>query len=612
MVSDIVAYGNQRIITIAETGEVYQLYSSSDGLKAYITSPETGKKQGTIKKHEKLSNVKNKTRKARNHAAEAKKNKTDKAKAKEHLKEAENLYSEAEKDIEIYPFDETLKAMVEAYEAAKKAQESADEAFDDAVDDADAKAEDAANKTDESAEQSFTVYDDNDKELYNLYSVTVPETKKEDSAKYLDLKNNKVYDADGNELAMFSDEQPGPGSEELNFIDPYTYRQLVGLNDVLADMCQDIKMSSGNDFSSVTNAPDNVDTKSGKSASFTTQGTEYHLVKDTENSRKIHLLKRTATGFEYVRTYEIVVDGSGKVRVNEFTWVYSDAEKDWHASNLQTSKYVLSKVTRSDGKLSYWEIFKIGAASAFAALTPPLPLTSKYEDCEERLDRLYNKNNKKTSTTKAESVEASEPTKWNWPSAQVTFSSMSSSGTGVVSSNATTSSSSSSNSSWSWVNTSATEKLAGVNKFNKANKNNNKSASNSNSFTTKAKNALGAISELGKKMVSFFNKDAKTAKGEELNKEEPLSVPDMSKETQALAVATTGVPPLVAKGARDAVLISTAIERQKVAYGKGRQSYQQEHQSATEIRKTRLQYRQTNIAYCLNTGIGSSGNSGTA
>ena len=603
----IVTYGNQRILTDSKSGTVYQLYSNSAETETYITNPDTGKKHGTIRKNKNLETAKSNANKARSSTAKAKENKADTATAKQHLKDADDYLEQLEKDLADCHFAENIEAARKAQEAVKKAEESDDESFSGYVDEADQQTNDAADKVEESADKSFTVYDADDAELYDVYDTEVL-SKNDSSTYYLNLKDGTVTDAEGNTQYSFTNETPGPGSEDLTFLDKYTYRQFLGLNDVLADMCQNILVSTDNDFSGV-NAPGGVDTKSGKSASFTANGTEYHIVGDTEDPNRIHLLKRTNDGFEYYLTYDMLVDGTGKVRVSEVHWEYSNDTKEWRIQNIDVSKYVLSKVTRSDGKLSYWEVLKIGVASAFAALTPPLPLTSKYEDCEERLSQIYNKNNQKTSTTAATAVEQSEAKTWNWPSAQVTFSSLS--GTGVVESNTSTSSSSSSSSasSWSWVNTSKLQAMLGDNKKSSSS---TSTTSSGSSLAEKAKSALGAVSELGKKMVTFFNKDAKTAKGEDLKKEEPLSVPDMSKETQALALASKNTPPLVAKGARDAVLISTAIERQKVAYGKGRQSYQQEHQSATEIRKTRLQYRQANIAYCINMGAGINDTSGQA
>lgn len=598
MESNFVPYGYQRILTIAKTGEVYQIYSNSGETEAYIANPETGKKHGTIRKNKKLENAKNNASKARKSTTKAKENKADKSKAKEHLKSAEEYLAEVEKDLADCPFADTVESARKAQEAVKKAEESDDENFSADVDDADQKTEDAANKAEESHNQSFTVYDENEKETYDIYSTELV-AKDDGSVWYLDPETGVIKDSEGNQVSTLTDKQPGPGSDDLTFLDKYTYRQLLGLNDVLADMCQDIKVYTNLDLSEV-NAPPTADIRSNLVASFTVQGTEYFIIGDTDMLNRVHLLKRTEQGIVYDRAYQVVGDASreGKPHnVFERHFTYNKDKDEWEEGATEL-KYVLKGVKRSDGKISYWEIFKIGVASAFAALTPPLPLTSRYEDCEERLKNIYSKNNNKTSTTAATAVEASEPKTWNWPSAQVTFASLSGAGV-VASTTATSSSSSSSNSSWSWVNKSKLKALAEVKKSPS-------SPSSGSSLAEKAKSALGAVSELGKKMVAFFNKDAKTAKGEEMNKEEPLSVPDMSKETQALAVASkTTAAPLLAQGAREAVLISNAIERQKVAYGKGRQSYQQEHQAATEIRKTRMQYRQANIAYCINMGAGS-------
>lgn len=432
----------------------------------------------------------------------------------------------------------------------------------------------------------------------------------------LDTALGTLTDTNGNIIEKFSAEEPGPGSDQLDFLGAYTYCQFVGLNDDLADLCTNITRV---DKPSLPDAPPS----SGNHALyFKNQDFECLVLKYGD---LYHLFKNNT----YNLTYQLRKNSAGEYVLDEQHW--QKINGTWKNISSNEGKYKLTKATRSDGKLSYWNITKPGSNTPIAALTPPMKLSERYEDCEERTKQLYGKNNNKTSTianakgttftstpvvsntakkttttdiatTTKTNTQQSKATKWSWSTASVTLASMGSNSTSSLKNLLL--SDTKPTTTWSWAkDITISNYLSGSGNSNSSSdKKTEKSVTDT--IVEKGKQALGAVSNILDKIVAFFTKDTETSQGENLKKEEPLTVPDTSKETKALASSISSLPPQAQDGVREGVVYSASLERQKVAYGKGRQSYQAEHHKANNVRKRRARYKAKKMCHIISVGSG--------
>lgn len=434
---------------------------------------------------------------------------------------------------------------------------------------------------------------------------------------YLDLKTGTITDADGGLIQSFTDQQPGVGSEELFLFDKYTHRQIIGLNNALADLCSDIAVVEGKDFGDLK-LPQDPDFS--KVLVFNgSDGTEYNIIPATWSLHPtVHVVKRTSTGYEYVESLEIIKHADGFIDIDRHYWRYNTNKGEWDdiESEIKVAKYKLKKVPRSDGRLNYYHAVNGSETDApSAAITPPMALYDQFDDCEERINALYGKNNKKESTTaksfkmlkNADSISTgtsstSSTATSNNISANVTnkntWSFQTASASFSDASRSSSSSSTLSGSSWSW------SKPVTILSSYGASSNKSKSSSSSDASKKKADGVKDAIDKLFGKVASFFTKDTNTAKGEDLKEDEPLSVPDISSEKKTLASFLSSTPGTNVKEAtREAVLYAAAIDRQKVAYGKGRKEYQNEHQTAADNRKSRIAAKQSRIKNAIKVDV---------
>ena len=280
-------------------------------------------------------------------------------------------------------------------------------------------------------------------------------------------------------------------------------------------------------------------------------------------------------------------------------------------------KFRLSTSTSNKG---YWDISLYGSDNTIGAFTSLLGIKEKFEDCEKRTDALYRKNNQQKDSTTAREVKATNTSSttstssntttttntsasvatkstWSFQTASTSFGSSSSSSSADTSTFGTSASTN-----WGWE--------ANVNLSASANASSSSSSSSSSgsSFTDKVKSAFDSTEKFIGKVASFFTKDTKTARGEDLKEDEPLSVPDLSEDMQKSVAIANAPNATIREGARDAILYCSAINRQKIAYGKGRTEYQAEHQNAEESRKNRLAAKQANIKYKLKSGVDDSSN----
>ena len=280
-------------------------------------------------------------------------------------------------------------------------------------------------------------------------------------------------------------------------------------------------------------------------------------------------------------------------------------------------KFVLANSNSNKG---YWDISLYGSDNTIGAFTSLLGIKEKFEDCEKRTDALYRKNNQQKDSTTAREVKATNTSSttstssntttttntsasvatkstWSFQTASTSFGSSSSSSSADTSTFGTSASTN-----WGWE--------ANVNLSASANASSSSSSSSSSgsSFTDKVKSAFDSTEKFIGKVASFFTKDTKTARGEDLKEDEPLSVPDLSEDMQKSVAIANAPNATIREGARDAILYCSAINRQKIAYGKGRTEYQAEHQNAEESRKNRLAAKQANIKYKLKSGVDDSSN----
>lgn len=474
-------------------------------------------------------------------------------------------------------------------------------------------------------------------------------------------------------IGSVSEEEPGPGSMDIDAASAYTHRQLLGLNDILASICADFVVKDIKDIP--LDDPPFGTPRKGKVLSATIDDTEYviteapdsildlidsSIIRDMDHQNYTyslkHVFKKTTkdTKGSFVGTILLLRNISpGSIRHDFFVprEIYRhDALRGsntvvffipWH-NRMPTKKtttvtielqypdkaeetangypeiipkFVLST---ADPNRGFWDVTLFGSDNTVGAFTSLLGLTEKFEDCEKRTDALYRKNNQKKNSTTSREVKATNIStssnssntnatnnssasvttaqKWNFKTANASFS-------GVNSSSSSGSSSTLSGSSWSW-----SKPITILSSYGASSSKSN-SGKSSGAGAKIVDNAKDALDKLFGKVASFFSKDTNTAKGEDLKKDEPLSVPDVSAETKTLASFLSSTPGTNVKEAtREAVLYAASVNRQKVAYAKGRREYQTEHQSAVDNRKNRIAAKQSRIKNAIKMDVSDASN----
>lgn len=280
-------------------------------------------------------------------------------------------------------------------------------------------------------------------------------------------------------------------------------------------------------------------------------------------------------------------DDSTTVGVDECT--YSKETGEYTVTTEDA--YTLEKQNRSDGSTSMWSITKKGSSTPCAAITSPMHLYEGYEDCEERTRQLYgNKNDDTAAPTQAKaSTTASQAKAWVWEASSL---SNGASDTGTSTGKTPTyTSSAKSSGTRDWAKPSLSSKKTSS----------SKKASGS-SDKKKSETVASVAQAWYDKLTAFYNKDADTAAGKDLKEDEPLSVPDITKEMRSLSSSVKSTHPLIQHAARETMMLTAAMSRQQVVYGRVRSYYYGEHQEAVKTRKERITSRQTKLKYITNIG----------